>query len=192
MRRYRVIEMDPPWPSEGYSSDGYYSTDDRRRATTRNTRVGVRRHSYDLMPIDAIMALPVPLMLARDAHVFIWTINRFLPDAFDLLRAWGLRYAFTMAWHKNHGPKPPGFPAYNLEHVVVGVKGSPRLSDRQGLRFRLANRWERSRVPSQKPEAFYTMLRRVTQGPRLAMFARREIEGFDVWGHEAPGSISIG
>ena len=39
---------------------------------------------------------------------------------------------------------------------------------------------------SVKPDGFYKMVRRVTTGPRLDMFNRPRIEGFNGWGDESP------
>lgn len=39
---------------------------------------------------------------------------------------------------------------------------------------------------SKKPEDAYDMIRRNSPAPRLSMFSRRVIDGFEVWGDEAP------
>ena len=144
------------------------------------------------MELSEIASIDLPL--ADDAHVFLWTINRFLPRAFDVLEAWGLRYLFTGAWIKSNGPRPVGYPAYNTEWYLCAAKGKPKFATTRG--FRLANGWSSPRksgtnvyggeiVASAKPEGFYELLRRITEGPRLDMFNRRPIEGFDTWGDEA-------
>ena len=35
-----------------------------------------------------------------DAVVLLWTTHKFLPDAFDILKEWGLDYKATLVWNK--------------------------------------------------------------------------------------------
>ena len=72
---------------------------------------------------------------------------------------------------------------FNTEYIVVGRRGSPKWLDTKS--FRTGNYWPRG-VHSEKPEGFYDLLRRVTPGPRLDIFGRRRIAGFESWGNEAP------
>ena len=129
--------------------------------------------------------------------MFLWTINRFVREAFEVLDAWRLRFMCMMAWHKPHGPKPIGYPIYNMEPILVAKRGSPSFLDTAN--FRTANVWEALRnfhaalgawgqqiVNCTKPDGFYELLNRVTPSPRLDIFARRRIDGFDVVGNEAP------
>ena len=125
---------------------------------------------------------------------------RKLPAAFDLLRGWGADYMFTLVWTKGRrGPRPCGYPGYNAEFVVVGSFGRKKVF-RETRGFFAANEWFQPRLfeadkldprvrgvvnrAAEKPVAFYELIERVTLPPRLAMFARRTIPGFDVWGDE--------
>ena len=105
-----------------------------------------------------------------------------------------------MSWVKPNGPKPVGFPTYNMEPILVAKVGRPKFLETNG--FRTANLWDAPRskifaptgwgrqiVNCTKPEGFYELLRRVTPEPRLDMFARRRIEGFEAWGDQAPGEL---
>ena len=115
--------------------------------------------------------------------VFCWTINQFISEAIQLMPFWGLRYSFTMTWVKNDAIQIPNRPRYNSEFVIVGRRGNPRFQEIKS--FQMANCW-RQRGHSEKPEEFYDLLRRVTPGPRLDVFGRRRIAGFESWGDEAP------
>ena len=208
--KYRAVVIDPPWPAAGYPSATWKQGPAAGCCPGRARGVGHYCHKlvahenfdYPLMSLEEIAALEIPSILEPDAVVFVWTINRFVRDAFTLLDTWGLAYKFQMAWVKPHGPKPVGYPTYNLETVLVGTQGRAKFLDTRD--FRTGNLWEappnESPAPGAwgrqikacaKPEGFYELLRRVTPEPRLDMFARRAIEGFDGWGNEAPTYAGI-
>ena len=44
---------------------------------------------------------------------------------------------------------------------------------------------------SQKPEEQYAVIRRMSYGPYLELFARHREPGWDIWGNEAPGGSDI-
>ncbi len=170
MGRFATVVIDPPWP---VSQSTLY----------KNGRSAYKPWTYSRMPLAEIRALPVPEILADDAWVFLWTTNRFLPDALECLSHWGLRYRAAFVWDKGAGVQMPGQPAYTVEFVVCASLGKPRYLET--VELRTCNRWPRQ-GNSVKPDGFYELLRRVTPEPRIDVFSRREIEGFARWGDEAP------
>jgi N6-adenosine-specific RNA methylase IME4 len=74
------------------------------------------------------------------------------------------------------------------EFIVHGRKG--RMPKKQ----RIDTTWwkvKRTNVHSRKPEFFQDVIERVSDEPRLEMFARRQRLGWDVFGNEVENSIDI-
>lgn len=162
---YDVIVIDPPWPMEKIERD----------VTPEQVAF-----EYPTMQEAELAAMHLPA--ANDCHVWVWTTHKFLPMCLRLLDVWGLKYVCTFVWHKPGGFQPFGLPQYNCEFAVYARRGTPQFIDTKA--FPVCFDAARGRH-SEKPEAFYDVVRRVTAGRRIDIFNRRKIDGFDVWGKEA-------
>ena len=163
---YDVVVTDPPWPM---------------KRIDRKVAPGNTGFDYPTMTIDGIIAKGVPA--APDSHLFIWTTQKYLPDAFRCMDAWGFRYVFLMTWHKSRGMKPFDMPTYNSEFVIYCRRGNPAgFVDTKAFSTSFTGR---VREHSRKPDEFYETIARVLDGTKVDLFARQGRPGFDVIGNQA-------
>ena len=164
---YDVIVIDPPWDMQKIE---------------RDVRPNQVAFDYPTMREEELAEFDVPSISADDCHLFCWTTHKFLPSALRLVEAWGFRYVMTMVWHKPGGFQPIGLPQYNCEFALYARKGSPRFVDTKSF---FACFEAPRREHSRKPDEFYDVIRRVTDGRRIDVFSREIRDGFEQFGNEA-------
>ena len=163
--QYQTIIIDPPWPIQKI---------ERYEAPLQGPNL-----DYKTMTVEAIGAIVLPT--APDCHLFLWTTQKFLPDSFQILEAWGFKYVLMMVWHKLCGFQPVGLPQYNCEFAVYARKGKPLFTDTKDFFCCFDGK---RREHSRKPAEFYDIIRRVTPEPRINIFSREKIVGFECTGDE--------
>src|SRR5688572_20180041 len=97
---YSTIVVDPPWSvAAGRTIGRYEKKGGKQLFGVRDN--GARQLSYPSMSLHQITALPVAELAPADAHLYLWTINKYLPDAFGIAQAWGFTFSTMLVWAKN-------------------------------------------------------------------------------------------
>lgn len=182
MSRYRTIVADPPWamPHSGprTGTSGTWGPYEGDRSLI----------PYPTMSLAEIAALPVRELLEQDAHLYIWTTNRFLEATYGIARAWGAEPSTLLTWCKAPmGLGMGGAYALTTEHVLFCRRGSLKAQVRTDSTW---FQWKRGKH-SQKPEGFLDLVESISPGPYLEMFARRNRLGWDTWGNESIEHVDL-
>jgi len=164
---FDVVSVDPPWNYEGET-----------KKITSFDAVGRRvANPYPEMSTNEIKKIKLPLM--DDAVVLLWTTHKFLPDAFDILKEWGLDYKATLVWNKEKIGMGAWF-RMQCEFCLVGVKGKPYW---ENTKYRDIIE-EPRRQHSRKPDIFFDVIDKITLGRKLDYFSREKRNGWEVFGND--------
>jgi N6-adenosine-specific RNA methylase IME4 len=185
MSGYRTIVADPPW-HYGREWNGFSSGKDTLQGG--KSAEGTTALPYATLSLEAVKALPVRALAAPEAHLYLWTTQRFLWDARDVLRAWGFSDGIVLTWCK----KPMGAGlgdsfAPTTEFVLFAHRGGLRPSARHDSTWFAGPRANHS----QKPDVLLDIVEKVSPGPYLEMFARRARFGWDYWGDQSLGTAEV-
>lgn len=191
--RFSTIVADPPWDVKaGRKLGAYVMRDGLQVFGGTNGDMRSRELAYPKMTVQQIAALQVPAN--KDCHLYLWAINKYLRDAFDVAASWGFQFSTMLTWAKNPmGGGLGGVYGISSEYVLFCRRGSLNATDRvTGTWFN----WKRPYTNgypkhSAKPPEFYEMVERVSPGPRLEMFARSKRDNWAAWGNEIQSDIEI-
>lgn len=178
--KYATIVADPPWE---YGKSRGFSWRAGRPSGERGAML-----SYPTLTVAEIAALPVAELANADAHLYLWTTQRYLWDAREIVRTWEFKPSTILTWCK----PPTGFSLGGTfgkasEFVLFARRGKLAAKTRTNRDW-----WEWSRGEhSAKPEAFLDLVESVSPGPYLELFARRNRLGWDTWGNESLEHVEV-
>jgi N6-adenosine-specific RNA methylase IME4 len=148
------------------------------------------------MTLADIKALPVGQIAGPDCWLLLWTTGPHLPQAFEVMKAWGFRYSsFGFVWVKLRRSYRQDRLGILPSDIAMGLgyttrkASEPCLLGRRGNPRRLRNDVRDViiapvREHSRKPDEFYERVEQFAAGPRLELFAREHRQGWDGWGNE--------
>ncbi len=176
--KYDILLTDPPWQQ---------SRGGKKAVRPNSSGIAI---PYETMSIPEIMELHryVSIELMNQRHnIFMWTIEKYLPQTEEIMELLGYRLHARMIWDKGTGPTPAYTIRFTHEYLLwFFQKGNIILPDKEkrGV-YGTVLRENSKRNHSQKPECSYRMLEELfPKAKKLELFARTPRTGWDQWGNE--------
>ena len=169
--KYQVIYADPPWRYD-------FSRSDSRK---------IENH-YPTMDIEDIKAVAVGDFCHTDAVLYLWATSPKLPEAFEVMDAWGFEYKTNIIWDKKIIGM--GYWARNQhELLLVGTRGNFTESTIEETYGHVLS--VRRGTHSVKPLQMRAAIDKTHPNlHKIELFARPTIfdydNGWDYWGNEVP------
>jgi len=182
-QKYSIIYADPPW---------FYNS--RPYGKGKAFGAGAQGH-YPVMRTDDICALPVADIADDNCMLFLWTTFPQLENGLRVITSWGFTYkTLGFSWIKTN--KKNGKPCFgvgfytksNAEVCLLATKGRPIKESNSVSSVIISQREQHSKKPDEARERIVQLCGDI---PRIELFARQKVEGWDCWGNEVDSDIEL-
>lgn len=169
-KKYSIIYADPPW---SYNDKGCN---------------GAAGKNYSTMKLDEICNLPVNQITEKNCILFLWATYPKIDEALKVIDAWGFKYkSIGFQWIKLN---KNGIGCYfglgrwtrgNTEPCLIAVKGKPKRISASISQLIFAPFTKHSEKPFVVRDKIIELIGDL---PRIELFARQQVDGWDCWGNE--------
>ena len=175
-KKYNIIYADPPWNFKTYSEKG-------------KQKKSAECH-YRCMNIDNIYDLPINQIAADNCILFLWVTFPLLKEGLETIEKWGFTYkTIGFNWIKQNKKSDSLFwglgywTRANSEICLLATKGKPKRISKSVHSVIISKIREHSRKPDEVRDKIVELCGDM---PRIELFARQSVDGWDCWGLEAP------
>jgi N6-adenosine-specific RNA methylase IME4 len=162
--KFGVILADPEWKFEQYSEKGMGRAAESHYATSTT---------------EVIASRDVASIAADDCVLFLWATAPMLPDALQVMQAWGFEYKSHCVWNKNRIGTGYWF-RNKHELLLVGTRGAIP-APAPGTQRPSVIEAPRGRH-SEKPDVYELIEDYFPTLPKIELNARRRRPGWTSWG----------
>jgi len=171
--KYQIILADPPW---NYKDQGCQ---------------GTMANHYKGMKLDELASLPVSAIADKNAVLFLWATYPMLKEALSIIEAWGFEYkSIAFQWLKLN--RKDGRPFYglgrwtrgNTEPCLLATRGKPKRRSPAVFQLIESPIMRHSEKPPLVRDRIVELMGDL---PRIELFARKRVKGWDAIGNEIDG-----
>lgn len=177
-KKYNIIYADPPWKYK-----------DKMKMHGKHGDIRGAESFYRTMNLEDIKNLGdiIKKFSETNCILFIWFTMPFLNKIDEILESWGFSYktcGFNWVKITKNGKIHIGMGHYtrgNGELCIIGTKGKVKIQNHTISQIMISQ----VRKHSQKPDEIRQKIVDLCGDlPRIELFAREEVEGWDCWGNE--------
>ena len=175
--KYNIIYADPPW---NYNDKGC---------------AGAAEQHYTTLSLEYLKRLRVIDIVADNAVLFLWCPYPMIPEMFPVMESWGFKYkTIGFNWIKHSKTRQKfafgcgRWTRANSEPCFIGVRGKIKAIDHsisQLIVQPLTYHSEKPYVVRKK------IVKLIGDLPRIELFARKKVDGWDCWGDEVESDIKL-
>ena len=173
MNKYKLIYADSPWSYEGKNSPRYGGA------------------SYPCMTDEQLKELPIYRIADKNCILFFWATHPVLNRAFEIISAWGFKYrTCAFVWAKTNRKSGTFYSGLgywtnqNSELCLLATKGRPKRIRKNVKQLIVAPLGRHSAKP---PEIRDRIVELMGDIPRIELFARERVPGWDALGNDVDG-----
>jgi N6-adenosine-specific RNA methylase IME4 len=175
-KKYSIIYADPAW-----------QYNDKMKMQGVHGMIRGAESFYPTLSIAEIKSLPINEIADENCVLFIWVTMPLLQEGLDTIKAWGFQFktcGFTWVKKTKNNKIHCGMGHYtrgNAELCLIGTKG--KLKRKSASVYQIVE--AEIKQHSQKPPIIRDKIVELYGAlPRIELFARNTVEGWDCWGNE--------
>lgn len=177
-KKYNIIYADPPWD---FGS--------KQLQKTKGSRFHSLNEEYNTEKTIKMQEWDIKRICEKDSAIFMWATDAHIEEAINLMKSWGFKYvtvAFVWSKQSKNNKEVYTLGAWtlkNCELCLFGTRGR-MLKYKKSNNVKQLVKAERTKH-SKKPNVVYGYIEELFGDlPRIELFARQHIEGWDCWGNE--------
>lgn len=172
-KKYNIIYADPPW---------HYNT--------WRDGMGTAEKHYKTMKVEEIVNMKdtIKNISEKDCILFLWVTFPCLLDGLKVMKEWGFKYKTCgFNWVKRNKVSDTWFfglghwTRANSELCLIGTKGTIKRKSNKVSQIIDTHIEEHSKKPAIVRDKIVEL---VGDMPRIELFARQTVDGWDCWGNE--------